>query len=160
MQCAQAGVCKRPQSVVGKGDLVGLLRLWVGEISGLSSDQVGQRRDVVEALYTILKITPEGNAKLPAGRLQAEEGVPAAAARITPRPRADLPLLHVLPDIVLRQIVVQRDFRVVENQEQFRLLAVNLSQQLVQFRPARFLQEQPVEASFQACPFAGVGDSR
>jgi hypothetical protein len=54
---------------LGGADLAGVLRLWVGELGGLSSDQVGERRDVVEALYAILKITPEGNPQLPAGRL-------------------------------------------------------------------------------------------
>ncbi len=129
----------------GGVDVGGGRRLWVGEFGGLSSNQVGERRDVVEAVYAILKITPEGNAQLPAGRLQAQKGVPATAACVTPRPRAELPLLDVLPDVILRQVVVQWNFRMVENQQQLRLLPVNLPQHLIQFRPARLLEEQLVE---------------
>jgi len=91
--------------------------LRVGEFGSLSFYQVGQGRDFVETAYSIPKKTPEGHTELPTGRLQAEKGIPAASARVASRPRADLPLLDVLPDIVLRQVVVQRNFRVLENQQ-------------------------------------------
>src|SRR5450631_177817 len=115
-----------------------------------SSNQFSQGRDIVETPYSILKITPEGYAELPTGRLQAEKRIPAAPAQVASRPRADLPLLDVLPDVILRQVVVQRNLRMFENQQQLRLLAVNLLQFLIQLRPTRLLQKQSVEVVFQA----------
>ncbi len=78
---------------------------------GLATDQVGQGRDVVQALNAVTQVAPEGHGQRAAGRFQAEKRVPAAAARVASRSRADLPLLHVLADVVLRQVVVQRDLR-------------------------------------------------
>jgi hypothetical protein len=57
-------------------------------------------------VYAALKITLEGNPQLPADRRQAEKGVRATAAHVIPRPRADIPLLDGLADVILRQVVV------------------------------------------------------
>ena len=47
--------------------------LRVGGFGCLSSDHVGQGRDLVQSPYAIPKITPEGHTQFPAGCLQAEK---------------------------------------------------------------------------------------
>jgi hypothetical protein len=81
--------------------MAGVCDLRVGGFDSLSSDQVGQVRDLVQTPYAIPKIPPEGHTQLPAGCLQAEKSIPATPARVAPRPSADFSLLHVLPDVVL-----------------------------------------------------------
>ena len=118
-------------------------------LCGLESDQVCEGRNLAEVLDAILKILPKRLAQLAAGRLQAEKGVARTTTCVAPRARADLPLLHVLPDVVLRQIVVQRNLRAGQDQQQLITFAVNLLQRQVQSWPAGLLSEQPVEVLFQ-----------
>src|SRR4030042_993739 len=80
-------------------------------------NEVGQSEDVVPSAYAILKVPPERNAQLPAGLLQADKSIAATAAQLAPRAGADLPLLRPFSDIVLREVVVQRDFGTVQHSQ-------------------------------------------
>ena len=67
----------RPLGAVRRDEQSSDVRSGFRDFRGLSSNQVGQWRDLVQVVYAILKISPEGHTQLSAGRLQAEEGVPA-----------------------------------------------------------------------------------
>src|SRR3989339_1684850 len=111
--------------------------------------EVGQGEDVMHAAYAILKVLPEGHAQLPAGLLQADEGVAATPAQFAPRAGADLPLLRPLPNVAFRKIVVQRKLRTLQDQQQIIPLLVDPPQGLVQIDKARPPSEQPLEVPLQ-----------
>jgi len=81
--------------------------------------QLGQGKDFMRSAYAILKVPPKGYAQLPAGLLQADKGVAATPAQFAARAGADLPLLRPLPNVALREIVVQRDFRTNKRSSRF-----------------------------------------
>ncbi len=79
----------------------------------------------MRAAYAILKIAEEGDAQFPAGLLQADKGIAATPAHVTPRTGTDLAFLRPLPDVALREIVVQRNLRPLQNQQEVGALRVN-----------------------------------
>jgi hypothetical protein len=101
---------------------------------------------------SIPQIAPERNPQLATRLLQTQKRVTAATTEGTSSARADFPLLHVLANVILRQVVVQRNFRVFENQQQMLFLGVNRPESFIELRPARGLGEESVELSFQTFP--------
>ena len=65
----------------------------------------------------ILEIVPEGELELLPGLLQAEEGIPRGAPRLTSGRGANLALLHIIPNVILTEIIVERNFWALEDQE-------------------------------------------
>src|ERR1017187_4569030 len=106
--------------------------------------QFRQGKDFTRSAYAILKIPPEGYAQLPACLLQTDKGVAAAPAQFAPRAGADLPPLRPLPNVALREVVVQRNLGPLQNQQQVAPLRVNSPQGLVQVRKAGPPLKQPV----------------
>jgi hypothetical protein len=68
------------------------------------------------------EIVPEFDALFFAGFEQAEKCVSAVAAAITSSSSADLALRHVVADGVFRSVVMERNFRTVEDDEQLGLV--------------------------------------
>ena len=83
----------------------------------LLADQIRQPRDFIQASYAILEILPEVDSQPPARLLQARKGVPRTPTRVTPRAAADLPLLDVVLDVPLAEVVVQRHLGALEHQQ-------------------------------------------
>ena len=111
-------------------------------------------------VYAILKISPEGYAQFGAGLLQADKSVAARRPEFAPRAGADLPLLRPLPNVALRKIIVQRNLRPVEDQQQIVPLLMNPPQSLVQVaRPLRRRSSRSKSRS-KAALRCGVGVSR
>ena len=92
------------------------------------------------------EIVPEGDAELPAGLGEAEEGVAAVAADVAVGSAADLALGHLAADVVLRAVGVQRDLRVIEHHQQLGLVGVQPLQQAVEGGEAGAPLEDAVEA--------------
>ena len=113
--------------------------------------EVRQGKDFMHSAYAILKIPPEGYAQLPASLLQADKGVAASPAQFAPRAGADLPLLRPFPNVALREIVVQRNLRPLQNQQEIVPLFVNPPQRFVQIRKAGSPPKQPVKIPLQGC---------
>jgi len=116
---------------------------------GCMPHEVRQSEDFVLSAYAIPKIPPEGYAQLSTSLLQADKRVAAAPAQFAPRAGANLPLLRPLPDVVLREVVVQRNLRPLQDQQEIIPLLVNPPQGLVQIRKAGPPPEQPVEVPLQ-----------
>src|SRR5215217_4018614 len=72
-----------------------------GGLLCLLADLIRQPRDLTQAAHAIVKILPEVDSQPPARLLQARKGVPRTPTQLTPRAAADLPLLHVVPDVPL-----------------------------------------------------------
>src|SRR4051812_14049713 len=68
-----------------------------------------------QATHAILEILPEVDSQPSARLLQARERVPRTSSRLTAGAAADLPLLHVVPDVPLAQVVVQRHPRPLQH---------------------------------------------
>ncbi len=79
----------------------------------------------MELANSVPKIGPERDAKLSAGFLQTQERVPTATAEGAASSRADVSLLHVFSDVIFRKVVVQRNLRAIENQQEMFPLGVN-----------------------------------
>ena len=62
--------------------------------------------------------TPERYAQLPAGLLQADEGVAAPTAQRAPCTGDDLTLLHPYPDVAHRKVVMQGKLRTIQDQQE------------------------------------------
>src|SRR4030042_650899 len=103
---------------------LGRLRLDRLRLLGRLPRQVRQGEDFMQSAYAILKVPPERYAQLPASLLQANKGVAATPAQLAPRAGADLPLLRPLPNVALREIVVQRNLRALQDQQQIVALLV------------------------------------
>jgi len=103
--------------------------------------------------YAILKVPHEGEPQLAASFLQADEGIATTAAQVAPCSAADFSPLGELPNVALRTVVVRRDCRMVEDQQQFLSLFVNPLQDSIQFDESGAAGEQFVEAAFQAALF-------
>ena len=56
------------------------------------------------------------------GLLQARKGITASSPRLTSSTAADLPFLHILPDIAFTEVVVNRQPGLFQNQQQFGLI--------------------------------------
>src|SRR5664279_4956771 len=97
----------------------------------------------------ILKVSSEGYAQLPTSLLQADKSVAAAPPQLAPCAGADLPLLRPLPNVVFRKVVVQRNLRAIQHQQEIVPLLVNPSQGFVQVRKAGPSPKQPVEVPLQ-----------
>ena len=84
--------------------------LWRSGGLGARSDQVGQVRDsgLAGDAEPGAEVVPEAEAKLGAGFGQAEEGIPAVAARIAASATADFAPGDLGADVVLRAVGVQR----------------------------------------------------
>jgi hypothetical protein len=104
----------------------------------------------MHAAYAILKVLPERYAQLPAGFLQADEGVVAPTAQIAPRAGTDLALLRPFPDVTLWQVVVQGNLRMIQDQQEVAPLLVDPLQGHVQIDKARPPSEKPVRVLLQA----------
>ena len=91
-----------------------------GTLLGLLADLIRQAGDLTQAPHTVLKIGPEVHSQLPARLLQAGKRVPRLTARLAPRAAADLPLLHVVPDVPFAQVVVQRHLGPLQHPQQRR----------------------------------------
>ena len=113
--------------------------------------EVRQVKDCMHSAYAILKILPEGYAQLPAGLLQADKSIAAASARFAPRTGADLSPLRPFSNVAFREIVVQRNLRAIQHQQEISPLLVNPSQRFVQLRKAGPPPEQAVEIPLQGC---------
>src|SRR5881628_1618105 len=120
-----------------------------GALLGSPLNQLPQGKDTTPSVYAILKKLPERNTQLATRLLQAQEAVPAAAAQVASRAGTDLARLRPLPHIPLHQIVLQRQVRVLQHQQQFCFLRVHPRQRLVQLHEARALQKQRVELAIQ-----------
>src|ERR1035441_5227461 len=106
--------------------------------------QLGQGEDFMHSAYAIPKILPEGNAQLSTSLLQADKGVAATPAQLAPRAGADLPFLRPFPDVVFREVVVQRNLRTLQDEQEIVAFLVNPPQGFVQVRKARPPREQPI----------------
>ena len=84
------------------------------------ADLIRQPRDLTQAAHPILKILPEVDSQPPARLLQARKRVPCTSPQLTAGAAADLPLLHVIPDVPLAQVVVQWHLRPLQHQQQLR----------------------------------------
>jgi hypothetical protein len=94
----------------------------------------------------VTEIIPEGDAELGAGLGQAEEGVAAITPEVAAGAAADLAPGDLATDVVLRSIGMQRDLRVVENQEQFGLFGVEARKQPIEGGKAGLQLEDALEA--------------
>ena len=92
------------------------------------------------------KIVPEGDAELPAGLGEPEEGVAAVAADVAVGSAADVALGHLAADVVFRAVGVQRDFRVIEHHQQLGLVGVQPLQQAVEGDEAGAPLKDAIEA--------------
>ena len=68
------------------------------------------------------EIIPKCDAVFFAGFEQAEKAVSAVAASIASGSSADLALCHIVADDVFRSVVMERNFRTVEDDEQLGLV--------------------------------------
>ena len=74
---------------------------------------------------TVGEVLPKRDPQLSASFLEAGEGIPAAASRIAAGTTADLVFLDVIADIRLTAVGVKRDIGVVQNQQEFGLIAMD-----------------------------------
>ncbi len=74
---------------------------------------------------SVPNIGPERDAKLSTSLLQTQKRVATATAKLASSSCADVSLLRVFADVIFRQVVVQRNFRAIENHEQMLSLGVN-----------------------------------
>jgi len=81
------------------------------------ADEKRQRREVIVSSEAILEIVPEGDPQLLAGFLQAEERIPSSTSRLTSGRSANLAFLHIVTNIILAEVVVERDFRALKHQQ-------------------------------------------
>src|SRR3954468_7356477 len=88
----------------------------------LLADLSRQPRDLTHAAHAILKILPEVDSQPSARLLQARKGVPCTPTQLTAGAAADLPLLHIVPDVALAQVVVQRHLRTLQDHQQLRTI--------------------------------------
>src|SRR6185437_4708511 len=72
-----------------------------GGLLRLLANLIRQSRDLTQAAHPILKILPEIDPQPSARLLQARKGVPCTPTQLTAGAAADLPLLHVVPDVPL-----------------------------------------------------------
>src|SRR5450759_3593214 len=101
----------RPSDHRGAGRLFpgsGLLRL--------PANLSRQSRDLTQTSNAILKIRPEIDSQSPARLLQARKRVSRLTSQRAPSAPADLPLLHVVADVPLAQVVVQRHLWPLQHQ--------------------------------------------
>ena len=96
------------------------------------ADQFSQLWNEVGFFQSILEILPERDFQFPACFLQSCKGVSAAPACFTSGSAADFASFHVVADAVFAQIVVQRDVRVPQHQEELGLVVVNPFEGIVQ----------------------------
>src|SRR3954447_20231010 len=73
----------------------------------LLADLIRQPRDLTQAAHAILKILPEGPSQPPGRLLQTRKRGTRTSPQLSAGAAADLPLLHVIPDVPLAQVVVQ-----------------------------------------------------
>ena len=69
------------------------------------------------ASEAILEIVPEREAELLAGLLQAEEGIPCGPPRLASGGRTNFAFLDIVANIILAQVIVQRDVRSLQHEE-------------------------------------------
>ena len=98
---------------------------------------------------TVGEVLPKRDPQLSAGFLEAGEGIPAAASRIAAGPTADLVFLDVIADIRLTAVGVKRDIGVVQNQQEFGLIAMDSLEGLVEGLKARSLGKDRIEAGLE-----------
>ena len=89
-----------------------------------SSDEIGQVGNVVFLAHPVEQVIPEGDALFFAGLFQAGEGVATSSTLIGSGTAADLSFDDVFPDIAFTQVVVERDIRSFQNQQQLRFVIV------------------------------------
>src|SRR4030065_1203849 len=73
-------------------------------LPGRLPHQFRQGKDFMHSAYAILKIPPKGYAQLPAGLLQADEGIAATPAQLAPRAGPGPPPPRPLPNGAPRAI--------------------------------------------------------
>src|SRR5438552_2727594 len=66
----------------------------------------------------VVQKLPKGNAGLAARFLEAQKRVPAATTQVTPRAAADFPQAGILANVGFRQVVVQRQMRMLQHCQQ------------------------------------------
>ena len=89
------------------------------------ADQFSQLWNEVGFFQSILEILPERDLQFPACFLQSCKGVSAAPACFASDSAADFAPFHVVADSVFAQIIVQRDVRMPEHQEELGFVIVN-----------------------------------
>src|SRR5947209_989073 len=113
------------------------------------TDQLTQPRNPPQPPKPILEVGPKAHPQLPARLLQAGKRVPTAPPRRAPRAAADLPLLHILPDVPLRTVVVQRYLGTLQHPQQVGPVGTHLAEHLVDAGEAHVLSDQEVEPVLQ-----------
>ncbi len=73
------------------------------------ADEKRQRREVIVSSEAVLEIVPEGETELLAGLLQAQECIPSGAPRLAAGGSANLASLHIVANVILPQVVVERE---------------------------------------------------
>src|SRR5712691_9553598 len=111
-----------------------------GEVGDLTMGRDGE---------AVAEIIPKEDAELGASLDQAEEGVAAIAPDVAAGAAADLAPDDLAADVALGAVGVQRDLRVVENQQQLGLFGVQSGQQPIEGGKAGLPLEDMVEASAQ-----------
>src|SRR3954454_13594956 len=96
-------------------------RGWNSPGCGLAN-LIRQPWDLTQAAHTIVKILPEVDSQPSARLLQARKGVAGTPTQLTTGAAADPSLLHVVPDVALAQVVVQRLLRPLQDQQQLRTI--------------------------------------
>ena len=87
-------------------------------------NQIRKPRNPAGTADAVAQVCPEVDAVFAAGFLQAGKGVAAATSCVAARRAADLALLDIFADVILAEVVVQRDVRAIEHQQEPGLVAV------------------------------------
>src|SRR5271165_5771018 len=89
------------------------------------ADQLRQTWDLSRTCQAVQQVFPERHLQFPARFLQGCKRVSAATPQVTPRSGADLPDTHLLPDVALTYVVMQRHFRPLQHPQEIVLLLVD-----------------------------------
>jgi len=105
----------------------------------------------------ILEIVPEGDPQLLAGLLQAQERIPSGSPRLASGGSANLAFLHIVANVILAKIVVERDFRSLKYQEQLLFVFVDALEGKIEGLETRSLGENGVKPISQSELFFFTG---
>ncbi len=94
-------------------------------------------------------IIPDRDAKLVTSFGKAQESIAAVAANVAACAGVDLAPCHVAPDVILRTVGGERDFRSVQDHQQLGLVVMQPCQQAIQRDEAGTAEENPVEPRTQ-----------
>lgn len=89
------------------------------------SNQIRQVSDEADLFDSVFEISPKRYAKFTARLFQTGKCITAPATGVTTGTTTDFAFFHLLPDSVFRAIVMQRNIRTVQNQQQLGFVVVN-----------------------------------